>query len=60
MRKKVKQPFVYGKYLIEYRDVPAAPLRILKERIDSFEEAQKLREQLLINGFTDPVIRKVG
>jgi hypothetical protein len=60
MRKKVKQPFIYGKYLVEYRDTPTSPLRILKERIDTFEEAQKFREQLLISGSTDPVIRKVG
>jgi hypothetical protein len=60
MRKKVKQPFVYGKYVIEYRDGPSEPLRILKHRIDSFEDAQKLREELLLKGSTDPIIRKVG
>jgi hypothetical protein len=60
MRKKIRQPFVYGAYLIEYRDKPDGLLRMLKEKIDTFEEAQKQREKLLQAGYHDPIIRKIG
>ena len=60
MKKKVTQPFKYGTYLIEYREGKTGLLRILKEKLDTFEEAQKSREKLLQAGYTDPVIKKVG
>lgn len=60
MRKKIRQPFKYGTYLIEYREGKDSLLKILKEKLDTFEDAQLARERLLQNGFTDPIIRKVG
>ena len=60
MRKKVRQPFEYGSYLVEYRDSKAGLLRILKEKLNTFEEAQTARERLIQEGFHDPIIRKVG
>ncbi len=60
MRKKIRQPFQYGNYLIEYRESKGGLLRILKEKLDSIEQAQEARERLLQAGYHDPVIRKVG
>lgn len=60
MKKKIRQPFKYGAYLIEYREGKDGLLRILKEKLDTFEDAQLARERLLQNGYADPVIRKVG
>ena len=54
MRKKIRQPFKYGTYLIEYREGKDSLLKILKEKLDTFEDAQLARERLLQNGFTDP------
>ena len=60
MRRKNKQPFMYGLFLIEYREKPGGLLRFLREKIDTFEEAQKAREQLIQAGYHDPIIRKIG
>ena len=60
MKKRVRQPFVFGTYIIEYRETPKSILKILKEKIETFEQAQQLREELLMKGYSDPVIKKVG
>ena len=60
MRKKIRQPFKYGSYLIEYREGKDCLLKILKEKLDTLDEAQQAREKLLQAGYADPVIRKVG
>lgn len=60
MRKKIRQPFKYGIYVIEYREEKGSLLKILKEKLDTFEDAQTARERLLQQGAIDPVIRKVG
>lgn len=60
MRKKIRQPFKYGLYLIEYRESKDGLLKILKEKLDTLNEAQLAREKLLKAGFVDPIIRKVG
>jgi hypothetical protein len=60
MRKKIRQPFKYGTYLIEYREGKDGLLKILKEKLDTFEDAQAARERLLQAGYADPIIRKVG
>ena len=60
MRKKIRQPFKYGVFLIEYREGKNSILKILKEELNTFEEAQLAREKLLISGVVDPVIKKVG
>lgn len=60
MKKKVRQPFMFGTYIIEYREKPKSLLKILREKIDTFEDAQKLREELLLKGYVDPTIKKIG
>ena len=55
-----KKPFEFGKYIIEYREKQGEVLRFLKERLDSFEEAQVARDELLSKGCQEPVIKKVG
>ena len=60
MRKKIRQPFEYGKFLIEFREQKNGLLRILKEKIDTLEDAQIARERLIQAGFHEPTIRKIG
>lgn len=55
-----KKPFVFGKYVIEYRDEKNGILRFLKERIDNIDDAQAAREKLLQQGYYEPIIKKVG
>lgn len=60
MRKKIRQPFAYGNYLIEFREQKDGLLRILKEKLDTIEDAQVARERLIQAGFHEPTIRKIG
>lgn len=60
MKKKIRQPFKYGIYLIEYREEKNGLLKILKEKLDTFEDAQKSRDKLLREGYFEPVIKKIG
>lgn len=60
MKKKIRQPFKYGIYLIEYREEKDGILKILKEKLDTFEEAQKSCDRLVEEGYFDPVIKKIG
>jgi hypothetical protein len=60
MKKKNKPPCIYGLYLVEYREKPGGLLRFLKEKINTFEEAQAAREKLIQAGYHDPIIRKIG
>lgn len=60
-RKKFpRKPFMYGKYVIEYRDEKGGMLRFLKEHLDTIEEAQAAREKLLATGCYEPTIKIIG
>ena len=48
------------KYLVEYREDRGGLLRFYKERIDTMNRANEIREELLVKGYHDPVIKKVG
>tara|TARA_R110001583_G_scaffold48501_1_gene151953 strand:+ start:126 stop:314 length:189 start_codon:yes stop_codon:yes gene_type:complete len=54
------KPFVYGKYLVEYKEDRGGLLRFYKEQIDTLKRANEVREELLTKGYDDPVIKKVG
>ena len=54
------KPFVYGKYLIEYREEGSKLLRFYKEHIDTYKDAKKIKEKLLSEGVNSPVIKKIG
>ena len=54
------KPFVYGKYIIEYRDVDSKLLRFYKEHIDNYDDAKKVRDRLLAEGVKEPEIKKIG
>ena len=54
------KPFVYGKYLIEYREEEGGLLRFHKEHIDNYKEAEKICERLMREGYYKPVIKKIG
>jgi hypothetical protein len=54
------KPFVYGKYLVEYREDKGGLLRFHKEQINTLKRANEVREELLVKGYHDPVIKKVG
>ena len=54
------KPFMYGKYLVEYREDKGGLLRFYKEQIDTLKRANEIREELLVEGYHDPVVKKVG
>ena len=54
------KPFVYGKYLVEYKEESGGLLRFYKERIDNYDDAEKARERLLSEGVIEPEIKRVG
>tara|TARA_R110002020_G_scaffold465347_1_gene686716 strand:+ start:29 stop:214 length:186 start_codon:yes stop_codon:yes gene_type:complete len=54
------KPFVYGKYLVEYREEKGGLLRFYKERIDNLKEAEEIQKQLVQEGFYNPVIKQIG
>jgi hypothetical protein len=61
MKKKFpKKPVEFGLFLIEYRESKDGMLKFLKERIDTFEDAQRARDTLLQQGRCEPIIRKIG
>ena len=54
------KPFMYGKYLVEYREDKGGLLRFYKEQIDTLKRANEVCEELLVEGYHDPVVKKVG
>ena len=54
------KPFVYGKYLVEYKEDKGGLLRFYKEQIDTLKRANEVRDELITKGYHDPVIKKVG
>tara|TARA_R110000824_G_scaffold231713_2_gene419600 strand:+ start:3450 stop:3671 length:222 start_codon:yes stop_codon:yes gene_type:complete len=54
------KPFVYGNYIIEYREPDSKLLRFHKEHIDNYDDAKKVKERLLSEGVIEPEIKKIG
>ena len=54
------KPFMYGKYLVEYKEDEGGLLRFYKEQIDTLKRANEVRHELITKGYEDPVIKKVG
>ena len=54
------KPFVYGKYLVEYREETGGLLRFYKECINTLKRANEIREELLVKGYHEPVVKRVG
>ena len=54
------KPFVYGKYLVEYREDKGGLLRFYKEQIDTLKKAEEIQQQLTQEGFYEPVIKQIG
>jgi len=54
------KPVMYGKYLVEYREDKGGLLRFYKEQIDTLKRANEVRDELIIKGYEDPEIKKVG
>tara|TARA_R110002012_G_scaffold315996_1_gene530484 strand:+ start:595 stop:783 length:189 start_codon:yes stop_codon:yes gene_type:complete len=54
------KPFVYGKYLVEYREEKGGMLRFFKEHINNISRAKEICEELLVKGCHEPVIKKIG
>jgi len=54
------KPFMYGRYLVEYREDKGGLLRFYKEQIDTIKRAKEIRDELITKGYDDPVIKKVG
>ena len=54
------KPFVYGKYLVEYRQEKGGLLRFYKEHIDTYKAAEIICDKLSQEGYYKPVIKKIG
>ena len=54
------KPFVYGKYLIEYREEKGGLERFYKEHINTLKRANEIQQQLVQEGLYDLVIKKIG
>ena len=54
------KPFMYGKYLVEYKEDKGGLLRFYKEQIDTLKRANEVCDELITKGYEDPVIKKVG
>jgi len=59
-RRPPVKPFVYGKYLVEYREDKGGLLRFYKEQMDTLKRANEVREELLVEGYYEPVVKRVG
>jgi hypothetical protein len=60
MRRRVKQPFRYGRYVVLYKEnQPKSLPKTLKKEIDTIEEAQKEVEILRQQGYIDVGFHKV-
>ena len=59
-RRPPVKPFVYGKYLVEYREETGALLRFHKEQIDTLKRANEVCKELLAKDYHDPVVKKIG
>jgi len=59
-RKPPIKPFLYGKYLVEYREEKGGLLRFCKEHIDTQEVAEIVCKRLSKEGYYEPVIKKIG
>ena len=53
------KPFVYGKYLVEYKE-EGDLLRFYKEHIDTIDRAKEVCKELLAKDYHDPVVKKIG
>jgi len=54
------KPFVYGKYLVEYREEEGGLLRFYKEQIDTLKRANEICKEILAKDYHDPVVKKIG
>lgn len=60
MRKRIRQPFKFGSYLIEYREREDSLVKIYKEKLDTLHQAERARDELALKGYTTITIREVG
>lgn len=60
MRKRIRQPFKFGSYLIEYREREDSLVKIYKEKLDTLHQAERARDELVLKGYTTITIREVG
>ncbi len=54
------KPFVYGNYIVEYREEKGDLLRFYKEHIDNIKDANILREKLINEGYYNPEVKRIG
>ena len=60
MRRRVRQPFRYGRYVVLYKENrPKALPTMLKREIDTEEEAQKAVKELQQQGHTNVGFHKI-
>ena len=59
-RRSPIKPFVYGKYLVEYREEEGGLLRFYKEQIDTLKRANEVCKEILAKDYHDPVVKKIG
>lgn len=60
MRRRVKQPFRYGRFVVSYREnKPKTLMTQLKREINTNEEAQAAANELKESGYVDVTIHQI-
>lgn len=59
MHKLKKKDIDYGNFMIEYRESKDGLLSFYQKKIDTFEQAQVVRERLIQSGYHEPVIKRL-
>lgn len=60
MKKRIRQPFKFGAYLLEYKEEESSLIKIHKEKLDTIYQAERVRDELILKGYTNITIREVG
>lgn len=54
------KPFVFGRFVVEYRDELKSPVHFLKEEINTKEEAEAAAAKLTEEGKEKVTIKQIG
>jgi hypothetical protein len=55
-----RKPFVFGKYIVEYKEEAKSPANFLKEELNTEAEAEAAAERLKELGYNKVEVKKIG